>query len=566
MNVAEWRQRAVDVLFVVTEAIAWYIMLHVVATGLEQSFLAVVRDRLALALSSMEPQDARRARDVISQLDVAALAEHGPAFLAVVATAAGGFMLMRVLLRYKFDGPLGAIALITASALGLNLLIHLGVSGDLRIWDPSGLLGYANAPDQAFAGEVDLAQFVANPNLGQPHGIGLGAVFIGMVLLWARFAILARSAVTFERVLRSFSIGFVIVLCCVIAARFEGQTAVTVFAVPHFVLGVLGLAVANNARSVVPIEGERRTGPWVAAVGGTVAILAGVAGTLGLLAFVNAGAALNVIGNIAGSILVIVIIVVTTPIFWVLEKLARLLLPADLAQRLEQLRQMQLEALAPPEGLKESAGPLLPVWAQTGLKFLAVVLIGWAIWRIALLVMRRRRGVPPPVDEIRGRAVGGGGLGSLIRGLFPRVNITSSVDWMREQPIYRLYGRAVHEAERRGFRYLPGETPLEFADRAARLIPAPPYDEIGDAFDRARYGRHFPSTEEVRALEGDLQRWEGETPPTEELRARLAGAQPLSEDAETRLMMSRVRQATQRVRRAGRQGQLGNGPGGTPQV
>ena len=561
----EWRQRVLDGLFVATEAVAWYLLLHVAATGLEQSYLTVIAERLTLAMSSLLPPDIPRARDVLVAMERAATQEHGPPFLAVMATAFGGFLVMRLLMRYRVDGTLGAIALIAGSVLALNVLLHLGVAGDLRIWDPAGLVGFVDDPNQAFAGQVDLARFLARPDLGRTHGMALGVVSMGLVAMWTRFVMAARAPVTFDRVLRSFSIGFVVVLASVLAARFEGQVALTIFAVPHFVLGVLTLAVANNARSVVPIEGERRTGPWIAAVGGTVAILAAVALMLGLLAFVNAGVALNVIGTIAGNILIIVIVIVTTPLFWVIEKLARWLLSADLAERLERLRQLQLDALAPlPEQTTTEPGGL-PVWLTNGLKFLAVVIIVWMVWQVARAIMRRRRSGPPPVDELRGRASSGTGLGGLLRDLFPRRARTQASDWLRGRPIYRLYGRAVAEGERRGFHYLPGETPLEFSQRAARLMTAP-YEPIGDAFDRARYGRHFPSTEEVSTLEADLARWETATPPTEELRERLAGAQPLTPEVETALMMRRVREATEQIRRRSRGGPVAPDPRDTPQL
>ena len=560
-----WRQRVLDALFVATEAVAWYLMLHVVATGLEQSFLKVIGERLSLSMSSLLPAEISRARDMLVEMERAATQEHGPPFLAVMAIAFGGFALMRVLMRYRFDGALGAVALIAGSVLGLNVLLHLALSGDLRIWDPAGLVTFTSDPEQAFAGQVDLARFLARPELGRTHGMALGMMFFGLVAMWTRFVLAARAPVSFDRALRSFSIGFVVVLGCVLAARFEGQVTLTIFAVPHFVLGVLTLAIANNARSVVPIEGERRTGPWIAAVAGTVAILAGVAVILGVLAFVNAGAALTVLGTIAGNILIVVIVILTTPLFWVIEGIARWLLPADLAERLERLRQLQLEALAPLPQQPNTEPGAMPLWLQNGLRFLAVVIIAWVVWRIARAIMGRRRSGPPPVDELRGRASSGTGLGGLLRDLFPRRARAQSDDWLGGRPIYRLYGRAVNEGQRRGFRYLPGETPLEFSERATRLMDAP-YEPIGDAFDAARYGRHFPSTEDVRVLEADLARWEAATPPTEELRERLAGAQPLTPEVETALVMRRMRQATEEVRRRSRGGPVAPDPRDTPQL
>ena len=146
--------------------------------------------------------------------------------------------------------------------------------------------------------------------------------------------------------------------------------------------------------------------------------------------------------------------------------------------------------------------------------------------------MQRRRLAAVTVDEVRGQSSGALGLGAILRGLLPGIHRPASDDWLKRHAIYRLYARAARAAEDRGFHYMAGETPMEFASRANRAMDAPPYPPIGLAFDRARYGRHFPEDEAVRSMEADLGSWETATPPTEELRHRLAGASPLSEAQE----------------------------------
>ena len=67
-----WRQRVLDGLFVATEAVAWYLVLHVAATGLEQSYLTVIAERLTMAMSTLLPPDIPRARDVLVAMERAA--------------------------------------------------------------------------------------------------------------------------------------------------------------------------------------------------------------------------------------------------------------------------------------------------------------------------------------------------------------------------------------------------------------------------------------------------------------------------------------------------------------
>ena len=114
-------------------------------------------------------------------------------------------------------------------------------------------------------------------------------------------------------------------------AAIEGIGSAQLFAIPQFVLGMLALAVANNARAAAPTDGARRTGPWIAAVGGTVGVLFAVALLLGVLAFLNVGVLLNAVGEIAWEIIAFFLILLITPIYWVVEQIVRFLLPNGLA-------------------------------------------------------------------------------------------------------------------------------------------------------------------------------------------------------------------------------------------
>lgn len=541
----DWKQASVDGFFIAAEAVAWYIMVHVGATGLEHAFLSQLGDRVRVASNATDLATASRASEALALIERAAIVEHGPGLLVVMATAFGGFALMRALLRARFEGILGAIVLLASSVLALNVLLHIAITGDLRVWDAAGFAAYlADADGLASVAGIDA--FVRNPDLSRPHGSTIAFVMVFLALMWVRFVVAARSKVTFDRVLRSFSAGFAFTILGLAFAALEGNQRVSMFAVPQFVLGMLALAVANNARAVAPVDGPRRTGPWIAAVGGTVAVLLGVALLLATLAFLNIGALLNAIGEIAWTIIAFILILVITPIYWLIEQIVRLLLPNGL-QGLPALPNLQL---GPPPELDPSKQPTgfgVPDWAQNGLKFLAVALIVYVIYRLALALMARRRVFTGAVDEVRGQASSGVGLGSILRSLLPNPRKPAGDDWLRLQPIYRLYARAAMAAEDRGYRYLGGETPIEFVTRAERVLEAPPYPPIGLAFDRARYGRHFPEDGQVRSLDAALSAWEAATPPTEELRNRVAGAAPLTDTQEFLLhIVARKRYIQQR--------------------
>ena len=549
----DWKQRVVDALFLAAESVAWYIVVRVGATALQQTDLNQLGYRVRLAEGAAEQSDGGRVADALNVIERALLVEHGPGLLLVLATAFGGFYLMRALVSARLDGVLGAAVLVAGSILALNVLLHLALAGDARVWDPAALaLAFSNAPPPVDSRSV--GEFLSNPDLARPHRATVTFVLMAMILMWSRFVIAGRGRVTFERVLRSFTLGFFFTIGGLAFGAMEGIQRVPFFAVPQFILGILALAVANNARASAPAEGARRTGPWIAAVGGTVAMLVGVALLLGTLAFLNIAALLNVIGEIAWAIISFLLILIVTPIYWAISQLVLWLVPNGFD--FPMLPRMDFGPPGAQDAANEGAWAV-PIWAQNGVKFLAALAIVAFVYWLALLLMRRRRVPVGVVDEVRSRASGGIGIGALLRGLMPGTRRSRDDDWVRRQPIYRLYARAARAAEERGFRYLLGETPLEFGDRADRAMTAPPYPPIGLLFDRARYGRHFPEDGQVRSLEGALAAWEAATPPTEELRHRLAGAAPLSAADEFLLSIVSRRRTIARNRRALR--------GGTPE-
>jgi len=524
----DWKQDTVDALFVAAEAVAWYIVLRVAATAAEQALLTQMADRLRLALGAAEITDSGRAAEAVRAIERAVLTEHGPGILVVLAAAFGAFALMRALMHWKIEGALGAVVLIAGSVLALNVLMHVALAGDLRVWDPSSLAAVFDTND--LSERTQMETFVRRPVLSGPHASTATLMITGLIVLWLRFLAAARSRVNFERVLRSFTVGFVVTVAGIALAAIEGIGRVQLFAVPQFVLGMLALAVANNARAVAPVDGPRRTGPWVASVGGTIAVLLFVAMLLGTLAFLNVGAVLRVVGDLAWAVIAFLLIIVITPIYWVMERVFRWLLPNGLVQwpQLPDLRMVRPD----PDAAQQAADWGIPAWAQNGLRFLAVALIAYVVYRVALRLMRRSRSVVTTVDEVRAQASSSIGLGGLLRSLFPGAKHGSRDEWLRLHAIYRLFARTANGAEERGFRYLPGETPLEFARRADRAMGAAPFPPIALAFDRARYGRHFPEDGQVQSLQAALASWEAATPPSEELRHRLAGAAPLDESQE----------------------------------
>src|SRR5690606_3268371 len=111
------------------------------------------------------------------------------------------------------------------------------------------------------------------------------------------------------------------VFVAVLIARIADVDSAGRWALPQFVLGMLGLAIGNHERAV-PAEGaEDRATAWLTSVGGTLGILIGAAALIGLLAYLQFGAVLSAAGDILLAVLEFVIILLVTPIYWIVANL-----------------------------------------------------------------------------------------------------------------------------------------------------------------------------------------------------------------------------------------------------
>jgi hypothetical protein len=84
----------------------------------------------------------------------------------------------------------------------------------------------------------------------------------------------------------------------------------------------------------------------------------------------------------------------------------------------------------------------------------------------------------------------------------------------------------VLESEGRGFERRLSETPLEYAAASARELEVPLFREIADAFDKARYGRHYPTDSQVDQWRQALREWELAHPKSAELQHHLEILRP----------------------------------------
>jgi hypothetical protein len=121
------------------------------------------------------------------------------------------------------------------------------------------------------------------------------------------------------------------------------------------------------------------------------------------------------------------------------------------------------------------------------------------------------------------RRAGGASLGTLLADLVSFGRRPDPDRWMHANEVYRLFGRALGVSSDRGLTMLPSETPSEFADSALVHLSSPPVADAARMFERARFGRHQPTDEELRNASRALSQWDETNPATEELRERIRG-------------------------------------------
>lgn len=544
LGARRWQQPVLEGFQIATESLLWFVLIGVMATGAEKTFLEDLLERTNLLMST-EIGTQREAAVEASMLVEGALdgVSAGPPYIVFLLAALGGFLLVRLLARTGITGAFSGLVIVISSILALNVLMHIALAGDIAFWENSGLANFLDHPGRYFAGSFDVEGFVEDPSLLNAHGAALTASGVGIFGCWLRFMFLGRGSVGINTVLRSFTFGFALMLVAVVFARLEGIEGITIAAIPYFVLGVLTMAAAQSARATFGVEGVRKTAPWVVSMTVTGVTLLVVGSLLGLLALLDIESLLHAVGGVLGTIIEFLLLIVLTPIFWIVEPILRFIFPEGIGG----LFNIENAEFANGEGeevMPEDEDPLfsIPGWFRPLLQLLGLGALLIAFYFVARQIVRRRGDGGGDYDEVRERMEGTPtGVGSLLRHLLRRGGTRDRREWLERHAVYRLFARAEYDSTERGLARMQGETPVEFTALASRQFQEPLFERIGEEFDRARYGRHYADESELRPLAEALQAWEVSNPPTEELRNRLRGAAVLDETEAFRFRLEMAR-------------------------
>jgi hypothetical protein len=517
-----WMQSATFVCFVVTETIVWFIVIRMIATALDVSVMNELLIDLERGLGGAidDPQVAgatvvlRDAKDALTS---------GPSLLLVVVAAFAAVYLSRIVTELGMNRALAAVTGIFGSIVLLNIFLHITLAGDLIVWDNSALTNFLDDPSSRLSGLHDARVFVENPVPGDLRGSSLVAVTVVMFLMWGRFLFIGRGDVSFDRALRSFTIGFPLVMIAVLVGQ-ETSASAGIYALPYFVFAMLTLAVANAARTVEGDQSLTGSAPWITSALATMGVLAVIASLFGLIAVLEVEQVLTPLGSLIGRVVAWLLLIVVTPMFWLAQTILGFFnLDPGVFEELDAGGGGGiLEGIA--EELEEEEDTARwPDWVVDGFRLAVFFLISYSLYWIGRILFAKRSEDDDgdEYEEERG-TVEGVGLGGLLRGLFPGRRGESVPPWLHRHAIYRVYGRIVAAADQRGFRRRPGETPLEFAQAATGPLDAELFNEIASEFDRGRYGGHFESDESVNPLDRELSEWEQAHPATLELRQAVA--------------------------------------------
>jgi len=538
-----WQRIGATALFLVTEALAWFIVLRVFATAVERAGYTGLAASLELAILRGAPLDRAAALGAAERLrEAAADVAAGPPWWILVAGAVAAFLLAHYVTRIGLPGGLAAVVGVLASVLGVNALVHVSIAGDLQVWSGGTISQFP------FEGAPGAEDYLADENPARAAGSARTMTVIGVMLLWLRFLWLGRSPVSFEKVIWSFTTGFLVVLIAALVATGRGSAGPGLLAVLYFVMGMLTLAVSNVARATAETQGMERSAAWAASVAVTVALL-GITGLVfGVLTILNVERLISPLGDLLPRFISWVLILILTPVFWLLGVLLSPL--AGLLEGLDTRFQEVFQAIGRAIFVDQETRDALsenrpPGWLRDGARLLGLTAVLAGLYfggRLLFRRARRPRRQEVAYDEVRSRSEGAGaGLGSLLRSILPGNRSEEvSAGWLRRQAIYRLYARFAAAARDRGFPRRSGETPLEYAEAASRVFAAPHFQEVAALFDGARYGRHYPEAVRVDELDAELASWEVATPATDELRSRVGRRGVGGPEVDTRVRDSEI--------------------------
>lgn len=424
---------------------------------------------------------------------------EGASFWSYLAAEAGGFFLVRGLLRV--DLPHGVLVVV-GGVVTLALLVTL--------------CGLAFEPGSFPPGWDGLVSFLRDP--GRSSDAAWAALVYGIVLLtvaWGRGVMVAQRRIERSMALRSFSLGLVVLLFGLLFGQEQvTRGAINGASIPMVAFGLLTLALIH-LRDGRPSAVDPWRGPWLVIVAGTIGVLVLAGAALGVLPLGPMGYVYDhaISPALEGLLFVVTwaIIIVAFPFAWLLSLLVSGIHPAAAPTPTPTTTQQDTTAQQQHQQTGAMAGVFVVLF-----KLIAILVVVAVTAYIAYRLFNRLHR-PPDEDEdrdsLRGEGSVWGDLAALWRNLRPRrPSVFRGLDEPRLPAgvleVRRLYVRLLERAASRGRERPASATPDEFGPLLEQDFNSPIPAHLTGAFVRARYGLVEPAPGEIDGLREGLKRLE----------------------------------------------------------
>ncbi len=341
-----------------------------------------------------------------------------------------------------------------------------------------------------------LADFYREPQATLRHGAPALAAVLLLAGAWATGAARATRDGDLETHARSLVFPFAMVISLAVVA--SGSASAGRFAplvAAFFAAAVVSLAWAQLALSGTDAERLRRGGVTAALVVGTALVAS--------TGFILFGLGWRVLGPViapaVATAVEAVLVVILTPVAWLLTFVVERLAGGDPFTGLERLAETARTDRPSGGGEAPSAAERVGIF---GLRTLALIAFTSLVAGIVVLWTRVRQRYRGSREATASQRSAGGLLDDL------RALLRAATPGARRPPSHlgashaaRLYLDVLRDAERRGHPRAPSQTPHEFAPVLHETYATPVTDDITAAFEDARYGGREPDPARLAELE-----------------------------------------------------------------
>ena len=531
----------IDGCYIITESLVWFMAMRLLTTFFARGHLSNLTIEISSLSKELVSDDLRRTAVEIFTNELSAIVV-GPSLFLVIGLATTAFLFKRLLNYLQIEGPFAAILMLMATLLMINFALHIYLAS-WNIWDVSPVIDGLQFGQTSLSTENIIRQTTQPLNvskyLAQQE---LTSVLMGFSLVWIRFLLAGSGNITTGKVSRSWGLGFI---ASVLFLFISGVSDIpmVVYVALQFILGALTLSLAYQTGVRPDRNTVSKITPWAYSLAGTILVLCLIGAIFSLATVLNLSPIIQTVSSVVGSVISQILILIFTPLFWIFQMLLDLIGPAN-SQYISQdqcsellkatneatrrgdtvlAHQLNIEyqtCLAPPP-VNEAGGETsdLPAWVGTSVKAFGLFVGGYLLYRLTLFIVGLRRTSTDDENDDAERFTSnseGSTLSDLLNTLLPGREMKSR-DWIDKHEIYQLWDRLEQSGTSRGMPRFVNQTAFEYANEHEERLETPALT-IALMFDKARYGRDYPDSDDVMSAQTKLELWEDKTPATNALR------------------------------------------------